>query len=325
MGQKFDDLVVEYDPIVFGAYKDKDAIIRDLETTIEFLKGELEAEKKLRHRTEVEAEALRKRIEELSKVRKRRTKAELEAEEEVYSEFKQNGIRKARPAEAIRSYEDFASIQKYFLDRGKIRDWMMWTVGVSLGLRVSDLLSLKVRNVMNDDMTFRKYIFVIEKKTSKLNHCLITEAVKEAIKLYFNSVGWKVGLDDYLFQSRKTKGKMYEEYGWKILSDAGKALGLPFVVGSHTMRKSFANIAACVDKSTVDMNTITKIQGLLNHSDQKTTMRYLGTFKDMYDRARIAVSDFVLGKTGIHELVAGDEHTIDEVIAKLDTIEAKFS
>ena len=56
----------------------------------------------------------------------------------------------------------------------------------------------------------------------------------------------------------------FEEYGWKILSDAGKALSLPIIIGSHTMRKSFANIAACVDKSSIDMNAITKIQGLLN-------------------------------------------------------------
>ena len=114
---------------------------------------------------------------------------------------------------------------------------------------------------------------------------------------------------------------MYVEYGWKILSDAGKALSLPIVIGSHTMRKSFANIAACADKAVIDMNAVTKIQGLLNHSDQKVTMRYLGTFQDMYDRARIAVSDFVLGKTDIHELKVGNTLSLDEIISKLDQIE----
>ena len=114
---------------------------------------------------------------------------------------------------------------------------------------------------------------------------------------------------------------MYEEHGWRILSSAGKALGLPITIGSHTMRKSFANIAACVDKSCIDMNAVTKIQGLLNHSDQRVTMKYLGTYQDMFDRARIAVSDFVLGKTGVEEIIAGNQYTVDDVIGRLDALE----
>ena len=87
------------------------------------------------------------------------------------------------------------------------------------------------------------------------------------------------------------------------------------------MRKSFANIAACVDKSCIDMNAVTKIQGLLNHSDQRVTMKYLGTYQDMFDRARIAVSDFVLGKTGVEEIIAGNQYTVDDVIGRLDALE----
>ena len=154
---------------------------------------------------------------------------------------------------------------------------------------------------------------------------MITESVIDAITKYFDSIEWKFDIEDYLFKSNKTKGKMYEEYGWKILSDAGKALSLPIVIGSHTMRKSFANIAACVDKSTIDMNAIAKIQGLLNHSDQRVTMKYLGTYQTMFDKARVAVSDFVLGKTKINELVAGNNYTIDDIVSKIDALELKIS
>ena len=239
-------------------------------------------------------------------------------------EFKSDGKRKARPADPIRSYEDFAKIQQYFINKDKVRDWALWTIGVALGLRISDLLSLKIKDLLNDDLTFRTHIKVVEQKTSKLNSCLITEAVQNALTKYFESIDWKINLDDYLFASKKTGGKMYEEYGWKIISDAGKALNLPINIGSHTMRKSFANIAACVDKSTIDMNAITKIQGLLNHSDQRVTMRYLGKFQEMFDRARVAVSDFVLGKTDVNELIAGNAFTIDDIVGKLDNIETKL-
>ena len=53
-------------------------------------------------------------------------------------------------------------------------------------------------------------------------------------------------------------------------------------------------------------------------------MRYLGTYQQMFDRAREAVSDFVMGKTDVHEIVAGTNITINDVIAKLEQIEQKL-
>lgn len=288
--------------------------LKDLLREIELLRKDVETERTLRTNSERQMHELAVKLEEVGinkkKTRNRRTKQEMEAARaKELCEFKSDGKRKPRPAEPIRSYEDFWQMQNYFWERGRIRDWAMWTAGVALGLRVSDLLNLKVKDVLNDDFSFKERIHILEQKTNKANNCLITEAVVYALKTYFVSINWKINMHDYVFKSGKTGGKMYEEYGWKILSDAGRALRLPIVIGSHTMRKSFANIAACVDNSTIDMNAITKIQGLLNHSDQKVTMRYLGTYQNMFDEARKAVSDFVLGKTKINELVAG--RTID--------------
>ena len=240
---------------------------------------------------------------------------------EEYSEYKSNGVRKPHAAQSIRSYSDFKAMQDYFLDSGRIRDYALWTVGVCLGLRISDLLSLKIRNVLMDDLrTFRDRIKLYEKKTGKAQNCLLTEGATEALRRYFESIKYQFDEDDFVFASKKTGGKMYEEYGWKIISDAGKACGLPINVGSHTMRKSFANIAACADSCSIDMNAITKIQGLLNHGDQKTTMKYLGSYQLMFDKARIAVSDFVLGRTGIEELVPGDKYTIDDIMEALEKL-----
>lgn len=301
--------------------------IARLETENRTLVEELALERVMRKNAEDEATRLKNRIVELENTpkRKRRTKAQMEAEEKEYTEYKSDGKRKSRPADPIRSYEDFAAMQNYFWENGKIRDWALWTIGVSLGLRISDLLSLKIHSLLNDDKTFRDRIVIIEQKTNKANNCLITESVVDAVTKYFDSIGWKFKMDDFLFKSHKTKGKMFEEYGWKILSDAGKALNLPIVIGSHTMRKSFANIAACVDKSSIDMNAITKIQGLLNHSDQRVTMRYLGSYQQMFDKARKSVSDFVLGKTDVHEIVAGNNFTIDDIVSKLNELEKKLN
>lgn len=285
------------------------------DSTIQHLTQLLNQERELRRHLE-EQDGTRSNAQGTPKQRKK------SAEHKEYSDFKSDGKRKPHAADSIRSYDDFYAIQKYFLDNGQIRDWAMWTIGVSLGLRVSDLLSLKFGNFLDvDKKTFKPRLQIYEQKTGKSNDLLITEAVKEALSKYMEAIKFNFELDGYLFASKKTHGKMYEEHGWRILSNAGKSLGLPLSIGSHTMRKSFANIAACVDRSCIDMNSITKVQGLLNHSDQKVTMRYLGTYQDMYDKARIAVSDFVLGKTGINEIVAGSQYTNDDLMERLDSLE----
>lgn len=309
-------------------YETEKMSIERLERENSVLMSEIALERKTRYDIEKKVIELTKRIEEYESIpkRKRRSLNEIQHLREMEkTEYKTDGKRKSRPASSIRSYDDFVAIQNYFLKRNNIRDWMMWTIGVSLGLRISDLLSIKLNQVLNDDLTFREKLLIVEQKTNKTNNCLITESVRFAISKYFESIQWKFDLNDYLFKSNKTKGKMCEEYGWKILSDAGKALNLPIVIGSHTMRKSFANIAACVDKSTIDMNSITKIQGLLNHSDQRVTMKYLGTYQTLFDNARKSVSDFVLGKTDVKELIAGDSLNITDIISKIDTLYSKLS
>lgn len=278
------------------------------------LQSELEYERALRECGETPIENPQKRSS--------YKRMEVTEDNKTYSDFKSNGVRKPHAADSIRSYQDFKAIQDYFLNKNSIRDWALWTIGVSLGLRVSDLLSLRFYNLIeNDKSDFRNRIMIYEQKTGKLQNCLITDSVKEALTKYLDSINWKFDIDGYLFPSRKTGGKMYEEHGWRILSSAGKALHLPLNIGSHTMRKSFANIAACVDKTSIDMNTITKVQGLLNHSDQKSTMRYLGTFQIMFDNARVAVSDFVLGKSNITDIRPGFQYSLEDLFEKFDELE----
>ena len=288
------------------------------EREVQSLEAQLKYERSLREQLEEQIRLLTDK----RKVKTARKKRDVSPDDNAYSDFKSDGKRKPHAADSIRSYDDFYAMQQYFLNKGSVRDWAMWTIGVSLGLRVSDLLSLKFGNLVDKDKkTIKPRLQIYEQKTGKLNNCLITESVKHALNVYLESIKYEFDLDGYLFPSKKTGGKMYEECGWRILSSAGKALNLPLIIGSHTMRKSFANIAACVDRSCVDMNAVTKVQGLLNHSDQRVTMRYLGTYQEMYDRARVAVSNFVLGNSGVNEIIAGNQYTTDDVVERLDLLE----
>jgi len=279
----------------------------------------------IRQGTEDENDALKKENEEL-----RNKLAELTAPKiktikgrAEYSSLKSDGKPKAQAAAPIRSYDDFKAMQNYFLERSQIRNWAFWTVGVSLGLRVSDLSALRVRHFLNDDGSFKERLKIIEQKTGKVNDILITESVVNAISLYKASSEWAHTLDDYLFASKKTKESISTRHGWRILSNAGHALNLPIHMGSHTMRKSFINIYASTHKERIDTGFIATAQYLCGHSDQRTTMRYMPVLAQLADKAREAVSDFILGKSDINNLspITHNENTLREISTQLEKIQ----
>jgi len=248
------------------------------------------------------------------------TKALKKQEPEKYSPYKSDGKRKARPMDSIRSYDDLVAMQNYFLSKNNIRDWAMWTAGICFGFRISDLMKLKVSWVLNSDKTFRDTLTIIEKKTSKLNETPITEAIVYALSKYFESLNWDLDFDAPIFRSRK-KGRITSQHGWRILSQAAEKVIPDVIIGSHTLRKSHSSIIACLLKTHIDVNAMTAVQMSLNHTNFRTTMRYLGILDQITNRGRALVSDFVLGKTEVNELTIGTTFTIDDVMKKLEEIE----
>lgn len=261
------------------------------------------------------------------KTRHHKTPEEKEAEAvRAMSKYKSNGVKKAEAVSEIRSYTDMKKIEAYLLDRGGVegpRNWLMFVLGVCMGCRISDIVDLRFCQFYDDDMNFRERVIVYEKKTSKVNNCLITEAMKEAFHKYFDLTGRPFEFNAYIFSSKKG-GHVLPRSGWEMMNRAQQALGLNYNIGSHTLRKTFANIVACVDKTTIDMGAIEKVQGLLNHSDSRVTLRYMGALQRAYDRARISVSDFVLGKTDIDELEIVGGHTVNDVYEALEALSAKL-
>jgi hypothetical protein len=45
----------------------------------------------------------------------------------------------------------------------------------------------------------------------------------------------------------------------------------------------------------------------------------------MYDGSRRAVSDFVMGKSNITDIVAGENNNINDILEKLESIELKLT
>ena len=248
--------------------------------------------------------------------RKAKRRAEQEKKQErLLSGVKSDGVPIAHAADSIRSYDELCLVLDKLKNTGRmgIRNWAMFRCGVCLGLRASDLTKLKWGWLIDENGAFRDHIPVVESKTSKINHCFISEAIVETLTEYRKWLNGKnIGLDDYVF-SKNNGGKLQEQSFSRILKNAGVEAGLPIHISSHTMRKSFANIALCVHDGGASDNTIRDIQGLLGHADVRVTMQYLKETTLRYDAARKEVSDFVLGRTDVNELVITQQKNNDDV------------
>lgn len=293
-----------------------DTLISLLQVENKKLKTQLEYEKKMRGEAERQVIDLKKRSN--PKINKKQSHSNKE-----YTIYKSNGVKKPQKTEPITSREDYINIkQALFNKKNGVRNATIWTLGIALGLRVSDLSKLKWKYFFNNDLSFKTKVVIYEQKTSKLNNIYITEIVKQALKEYLESLHYDIDVNDYIFKGYND-GYLKENTIYTKLKPLNDELDLSFHLATHTMRKSFACIAACCGITKVDMNTLPVIQGLLNHSNQTVTMRYLGVFDTMYEEARNKVSDFLLGKINMNKLIITDNQTnevYEKIISMLDEV-----
>lgn len=166
----------------------------------------------------------------------------------------------------IRDRDTIEAIKRYLLSRNK-RDYILFTLGINIGLRISDLLKLKVKDVKGD------YITIREQKTKKERRSIINRSTKVIIDEYIKTLP-----DDeaYLFPSRKGYSPIRRETAYKIIKDTCNQFGISNT-GTHTLRKTFGYHFY---KETKDVATL---QTILNHADPKITLRYIGIEQDGID------------------------------------------
>ena len=166
----------------------------------------------------------------------------------------------------IRDKEIIKKFKNELLKKGS-RDYMLFVIGINTGLRISDILPLKVKDVK--DVT---HIRIKEKKTGKPKRFKINSNLKKEIDKYIDGMND----DDYLFKSRKGNKPITRVQAYRILNDVAEKLGLP-EVGTHTLRKTFGY------HHYQQYKDVAILKDILNHSSPSVTMRYIGINDDMKD------------------------------------------
>jgi integrase len=185
---------------------------------------------------------------------------------------KREGDTDMNTVEPIRDWDLLLNIEDYLECQKSKRNYVLFMSGIYLGIRVSDLLQLKVSDVKNKD-----HIFIREKKTGKENPLLINDDLKEIFKEF---VAGK-SRNSYLFRDER-QGKpnkpISRQQVWNILNDIAEHFEYDDPIGCHTLRKTFGY---WLYQNNPD--EIMTIKELLNHSDISITKRYIGITQDNKD------------------------------------------
>ena len=179
---------------------------------------------------------------------------------------------------------EFEEVMKFYGER----EHMLFLLGIYTGLRISDILKLKVRDVKD------KGVMVIrEQKTGKTKTIAINSIVAKQLRTY------TIGMDDgdYLIGSRQEKKKVSKattfnkktgqkndfrkrdndiltrQRVWQILKKAANEVGLDYI-GCHTLRKTFGY------HNYNETKNIGALMKLFNHSREDITLRYIGIEQD---------------------------------------------
>ena len=160
------------------------------------------------------------------------------------------------------------------------RNKMMFLIGINLGIRASDLCSLRYSFFINNDGSFKDSYSLQPKKTRKQKKFVklyFNQTVKKAITDYIQEYPIK-DMEEYLFKSRKGKGSIGERTLWDIMNKAAIEAGIKQNIGSHSLRKTFGRF---VWHNAEDKNkSLIILQTIFNHSSPAVTSRYIGLTDD---------------------------------------------
>ena len=145
---------------------------------------------------------------------------------------------------------------------------LLFKFGLNTGLRITDILPVKVNDIYNDDFEFKEY-FVLKEKKIKLN-----AALRKEIDAYVKKS--KLCAESYLFSSKKGKhfGRVQ---AYRVLKESADILGGENF-GTHSLRKTWGYWTYKASKYNIGL-----IMDTFNHSSQNITLRYIGINQDEKD------------------------------------------
>lgn len=146
---------------------------------------------------------------------------------------------------------------------------LLIALGSFFGIRISDLLNLKWCDILNSDT-----LTIIEKKTKKQRTIKINDQLKKHILSCHKEIK-PLSPNDHIFTSQK--GSVYSVQRINVVF---KEIRVKYNLkiknfSTHSMRKTFGRQVYNNAGSNAEL-ALVKLSELFNHSDVRTTRKYLG-------------------------------------------------
>ena len=141
--------------------------------------------------------------------------------------------------------------------------------GINTGLRISDILKLKVEDLDNDSIS------LVESKTNKKRIIKLNDNVKTAFSLLKER---NPSIEGFVFTSNQNTVYSVQYINRTIKTMLG---GKNLAISSHTFRKTFGR-AVFLNNNETD-KALLYLSELFNHSSPAITKRYLGIRQEELD------------------------------------------
>ncbi|PLR69107.1 tyrosine-type recombinase/integrase [Bacillus sp. UMB0893] len=173
----------------------------------------------------------------------------------------------------IRSLEKLRDMKWSLKRHCSERDYILFLLGINTGLRVSDLLALRVKDIKG------KTRLIIKEGKTKKSRTIQLNNVSDELASYIDTVD-----SDWLFPSRKGDKPISKIQAYRQLNKAADMVDIESV-GTHTMRKTFGYW------HYKQFKDVAELQMILNHSHPSITLKYIGITDEQIENN---LSNFVL-------------------------------
>jgi integrase len=180
-----------------------------------------------------------------------------------------------RSAEALARCFEIAAAHDSKRRKGDKLSWeLLLVMGFNTGLRISDLVKLRVKDVRGQE-----YVRVVAQKTGKDTRLKLNRGVRRDIARLTEGRGG----DEWLFQSRqrvsgtKFRKAISRQRAYQIINRVARAAGIEERIGCHTLRKTFGYHYYKQYHDEVGL------QRILGHDNRRDTLVYIGITADEID------------------------------------------
>lgn len=171
---------------------------------------------------------------------------------------------KGKNVQPIRSLDDIQKMKDCLLRYCSYRDYFLFCFGIKTGLRISDILPLKV-----EDISDKTQIQITERKTGKFRTIFVDESLKQEIDKYTSPMS----PGELLFPSRKGNGYITSTQAYRTIQKAAEIACIEHTA-TRSLRKTYGYHHF---KEHKDLGFL---QEFFSHSSPSITKRYIGLKQD---------------------------------------------